>query len=312
MESDFVSFGEWAMEQDRPGEPEQLAYRHHGVRMHFWAGCIPSRGKLQPIVHWHDNFELMLVRDGVLAMLVGGETVRLEKGDFLFVNSGHLHKLCQVGSESGRFVMTIVHPALLGCEVGLMQDGVEPLLRRKWLPYVKLKRGHTGAIPEVFRRMLECEGKPDSATPMEAVGIAFELWAAMTRAFRDEGALVNTPAKATRRIRDIDFEAVRTMVSYMQAHYGERLTLDKIAATGGVCRSRCCAIFKQFLNASPIEYLNSYRLRVADRLLCTTGDSIAEIAFACGFSHQSYFTEQYRAAFEMTPMQRRKAHRSLD
>lgn len=314
MKAEFArSVAAASHEIDTLGDPERLEYRHPGVRMHFWAGGFPKIGGLQPIVHWHENFELCLVTRGSMTMLVGGELMHLEEGDFIFVNSGQFHKLGPDGDKEGRYSMAIVHPSILGCEEGLRREFVAPMLRRKWVPFVMLRRGRTGTLPAVFARMVECEDRPDEATAMEAVGIAFELWAAMMRAFRDAGALApDTAAGLGVRRADAEFDAVRAMVSFIQSQCGERLTLGKIAAAGRVCRSLCCEMFGRHLGQSPIAYLNAYRLERAFKLLRETRDPIADVAFACGFSNQSYFTRQFKTRFGLTPLKARARARSRE
>ena len=307
MRTGFETSGAVAAMPEKVGDSERLEYRHPGVRMHFWAGGFPTAARLRPSVHWHDNFELTLVTDGTVLMLVGGESIRLEKGDFLFINSGPLHKLCQAGAEAGRYCMAIIHPSLVGCEEGLMREAVEPLRRRRWMPFVILRRGHTGKIPDVFARMLECESRPDAATPMEAAGLALELWAAMLRAFQNEGALAPDAGTGhTPRKDEAETIAVRAMVSFVQSQYGERLTLSKIASAGRVCRSSCCELFARHLGQSPVAYLNEFRLETARRLLRESRDPIADVAFACGFSNQSYFTRLFKIRFGETPFRARQ------
>lgn len=287
--------------------PERLEYRHPGVRMHFWSGGMPKIGGLQPILHWHDNFEMVLVLDGELAMLVNGDKIRLMEGDFLFVNSGQIHKLCQSENKTGRYSMVIVHPEVLGCDTGMVFNAVEPLLKRKWLAQVVLKSGHTGKIPELFARLRESETLEEIPAVVESVGLVFELWAEMLRLFNKAGVLSNdATSPLVERASDAEFEAVRAMVTFIHGHYGDKLTLKDIAAAGGVGRSRCCEIFARHIGQSPIAFLNSHRLDVAARLLRQTAAPIADLAFTCGFAQQSYFTQQFKETYGKTPQMWRK------
>lgn len=45
--------------------------------------------------------------------------------------------------------------------------------------------------------------------------------------------------------------AVRQMLDCIRTHYPERITLDRIAASGGVCRTQCCRLFRQYLGLTP-------------------------------------------------------------
>ncbi len=91
------------------------------------------------------------------------------------------------------------------------------------------------------------------------------------------------------------------LLIYSYQNYASRLTLDEIASSGGVCRSKCCQIFKKYLNHTPIEFLNTYRLKVSPYLLVQTNTPITEIAFSCGFNHLSYYSEMFRSYYGCTP-----------
>lgn len=75
-------------------------------------------------------------------------------------------------------------------------------------------------------------------------------------------------------------------------------------------RSKCCSIFKTYMDSSPIDYVNGYRLGVSRTLLEYQDTSIQDIAYACGFSSQSYFTKLFSRTFHMTPREFRASHRA--
>jgi two-component system response regulator YesN len=49
------------------------------------------------------------------------------------------------------------------------------------------------------------------------------------------------------------------------------------------------------------QYIITYRLKLAKRLLELTEKSVSDIAEECGFTDASYFTKTFRTAFGMTP-----------
>ena len=81
----------------------------------------------------------------------------------------------------------------------------------------------------------------------------------------------------------------------------EKLSLDEIAASGNVSRSKCCRIFKHYLQQSPIDFLNAYRLKISCSLLTATDKSVTEIALACGFNNLSYFSKYFCQHYGCTP-----------
>lgn len=136
---------------------------------------------------------------------------------------------------------------------------------------------------------------------LEIIGLFYLIWRHLARQFK-------AGKTAAPGIEDMDTKVQKDMVSFIYQHYTEKLTLSAIAASGGVCRSKCCQIFKKYLCQSPIDFLNSYRLEVSSHLLKKTDKSITEIATECGFNHLSYYSELFMRHYGCTPRQFRSQH----
>ncbi len=96
------------------------------------------------------------------------------------------------------------------------------------------------------------------------------------------------------------------VLDFLHTHYGAPLTLSEIAAISGYSPNHFHRIFSHVMGNTPQEYLLSVRLEHAKQLLLQPEKSISEIAYECGFSSQSYFTEQFRKEARMTPGKYRK------
>ena len=69
--------------------------------------------------------------------------------------------------------------------------------------------------------------------------------------------------------------------------------MEDIAAAANISRSKCCKIFQQYLQQSPVAFLNAYRMEISCNLLRNTSYSITEIALSCGYNHLSYFSKMF-------------------
>lgn len=49
----------------------------------------------------------------------------------------------------------------------------------------------------------------------------------------------------------------KQMVSYIYQNYREIISLDDIASAGNVSVSKCCILFKKYLQQFPIDFVNS-------------------------------------------------------
>ena len=117
----------------------------------------------------------------------------------------------------------------------------------------------------------------------------------------------NTIAKNGFEFAETDpMSPLKTMISYIQKNYQDKITLRDVAEAGMMCQSKCCRLFRDALKQSPIEYLQNYRIGKGLYLLDHTDMSITEIALECGFHGASYFTETFRKLNGMTPKEYRK------
>lgn len=98
---------------------------------------------------------------------------------------------------------------------------------------------------------------------------------------------------------------VNEAVALMEANLDEPLPTDEIARLVGVSRRQLERLFKQHLDDMPSRHYAELRLARAKRLLQHSGQSILQIALACGFASASHFSNAYRARYGHTPRDER-------
>jgi AraC-like DNA-binding protein len=73
-------------------------------------------------------------------------------------------------------------------------------------------------------------------------------------------------------------------------------------------------LYRKFSDANlptPKDYIKSYRIHVAARLLTTTGITIQEIIYKTGFNTRSQFYTEFRKQFGMTPKEYREQQQTI-
>lgn len=96
---------------------------------------------------------------------------------------------------------------------------------------------------------------------------------------------------------------------HIDKHYKEPLTLDLLAEKANVNKYYLAHTYKQAYGVSPISYLISCRIQEGKRLLADTDLSLSQISGILGFSSASYFSQSFRKAEGISPVEYRKAHR---
>ena len=95
---------------------------------------------------------------------------------------------------------------------------------------------------------------------------------------------------------------------YIDAHFKEDVTLDKLSEVTFLNKYHIVHVFKQYKGISPINYMIQKRIEEAKLLLSTTNLQISEIAIIVGFTSQSYFAQAFKKATCISPLQYRKDH----
>lgn len=278
----------------------------HGTAS-FPCGCYFNNPlKNEVPFHWHDEYELVVVQEGELLYLAGGERYLLRKGDAAFVNAGVPHA---EQAWEGRDAMEgdlVFHPRLLYGDKGSAL-------------YINYFR-HL-AQPEAVRSCaLRGDGEPWEREAAELAQIAFEA-VAYERQFFEATArealtkavlliLANHPldqqeSQPEAYVRNVD--RIKSMVGFIEEHYAQELTIEQIAQSGGVSQREAQREFAAHVGSRPMEYLNNHRLFMASKLLKGTDASISEVARSCGFGSQSYFTKRFRERYGHTPSEHRRA-----
>lgn len=70
---------------------------------------------------------------------------------------------------------------------------------------------------------------------------------------------------------------------YVEQHYMENITVEKLANLGYMSRTTFNRQFKKEIGITPIEYLIEVRIKLAKLMLKRKENAITDIAMRCGF-----------------------------
>lgn len=256
---------------------------------------------MRALCHWHEELEWIRIRWGRMNYYINGHRLLLEEGDCLMVNSRQMHYGYSAHREDCGFTCILFHPCLLAENRLLYQKYLLPVLERQELEFLHFRAGSDGtdAIAALLDQILDLKERGETARELEIIGSMHILW---SRIFSNS-LTASDQAKAP---ADPDLSVQRDMVSYIHRHYMDKITLADIASSGHICRNKCCVIFRRYLQQSPIDFLNSYRLKVSCRQLTDTEDPITQIALSCGFPHPSHYSKLFRQHYGCSPKEWRR------
>jgi len=95
---------------------------------------------------------------------------------------------------------------------------------------------------------------------------------------------------------------------FVEAHLDTDIRLDQLAELCGRSTEYFVRLFKATSGVSPYQYVLNLRIERARTLLGDETQSLADIALACGFSHQEHLTRMFRRFTGITPGRYRRSH----
>ncbi|MNE17272.1 Regulatory protein SoxS [compost metagenome] len=99
-----------------------------------------------------------------------------------------------------------------------------------------------------------------------------------------------------------EYRTMQQVLSYIDGHLGERLSVSDLAAVAGLSRAHFSRIFTASEGLPPAEFVLQRRLRRAAKLLTTAENiPIKEVSVLCGFEDPNYFSKVFRRLYGINP-----------
>ena len=98
------------------------------------------------------------------------------------------------------------------------------------------------------------------------------------------------------------------IMSYIEEHISDSdIGVGDMAAAAAVSRSGLQRKLKQTMGVTPQDLLREARIKRACQLLRTSNKTIAEVAYACGFSDPKYFSRSFKQSTGQSPTEYKNA-----
>ncbi len=278
----------------------------HPLRaMHFTAGQgTPYPDHFFVERHWHNYVEIIFIVKGSYLFEINLEDSILKEGDLCILNSGEPHQI------TGREKCAIHHVLLFDPQIlnfsyedEWQADYMAPFLESSLL-IQNILRPQEKAYPEIldcFRQLMEQGLIQKPGWYLSCKLLLLKLFEAAIRHQLLLPAKEVLSANSTRKI-----QRYKKIVSYMEAHFQEPLSLEELSGLIGYNSQYLCRFFREISGVSPIQYLIAYRLERSCTLLTKSTKPITEIALDCGFENISYFIRKFREHKGCTPGEYRK------
>lgn len=256
--------------------------------------------------HWHPEIELTWIMEGEMEYHVNDNVYHLQKGEGLFGNSNTLHAGFQVQGKDCFYLSITFHPRFLyGYESsGLQTKYVSFITENDRWSSMKLEKdiAWNQEIIGWMKEIYELSQNEPGDYELQVHILLMRIWQLLYRHFCSMPGEEELPQKNIERLRDI--------ITYMQGHYNENISLDDIADCVNICKSECCRFFKKYMNMTIFEYLMFLRIQNSLPLL-KKGESVTRVSDMVGFSNPAYYGQIFKRYMKCTPREYKMRHEGL-
>lgn len=254
--------------------------------------------------HWHEEAEFFMLLEGEILFQVDTDYFPLRAGEAVFIESGDIHAAHVLKDGPCRFCALVFHPDLLASAQydTIQQTVILPLQEKRQ----SFPRHLTPAVPWQQELLLQLERMMDAyANKMPGFeafmkGTLLIMLSQIAAPDRSVNHSLSPGADTTKVYR------LKKVILYIQENYKEPIRTSDLSGLIPMSEGQFCRFFKAMTRKTPVDYINSYRIRQAAALLQQTERKISDIALEVGFDNVSYFIKVFRKAMNCSPSEFRK------
>lgn len=267
----------------------------------YWDACTDQNWGLD----WHRNegIEISFLETGSMNFAMGEQEYLITPNELFIARPWQPHKLGNPNIGIGKLHWIIIDVKVRYPHqqwkwpswIMLNQDDLEELttiLRHNELPVWKTN----DEIKKCFQKIGNLLSSPDALKNESWIMIYVNELLMHCLDFFRKGA-IQLDKTLTEGYRSIAY-----FIEEVNTSYFELWTLESMAEYCGLGTTRFTYYCKQLVNMTPMQYLNSVRMKNAARLLLERPtESIAQICYDCGYSSGQYFSTTFRKHFGCSP-----------
>ncbi|WP_172844386.1 ABC transporter substrate-binding protein [Tumebacillus algifaecis] len=108
-------------------------------------------------------------------------------------------------------------------------------------------------------------------------------------------------AMAQRETKNDTRQGLERSKEYIEEHFREELTIDRLAEIAGLSPKYFVALFKKTFGISALDHLTQIRMRKAKQLLLCSERLMRDVAHEVGYVDEFYFSRKFKKAVGLSP-----------
>lgn len=280
-----------ALKENKPHGSLMLPLSFHEMKVDDTANILDC--------HWHEELEFLLVTEGKALFQIEACSYEVKKGEAIFINRDELHAGFAIEHSPCHYRAIVFSPVFLSSRNSddVQNKYITPLVNGHFLVPKHIKPDTSwgsSIISKLFEIFVLAEEKEAAYELIIKANLYFMLSKLLTA---EEGKLQLLESTEN----SYKTERLKEVLNFIHDNYKEQITVKQLADKINMSEGHFTRFFKQMTNRTPIDYINSYRINMAAKLLESSQKKILDIAMEVGFTNFSYFINTFKKYMNCTP-----------
>ena len=258
--------------------------------------CYHYLDPVPPAIDFHEHafYEIFFFLSGDVSYVIEGRTYQLRPGDILLTDNRDIHKPdIRRGKPYERFVIWI-EPDFL-TRTNDMGADLTACFTDASLKQYKLIRPESSVLSHlkgICEKMLRCRDSQEFGSSTLSYIYLVEFLVYLNRAYFATSEDIRKDVTENEKINEV--------VSYINDHLADDLTLDRLADACYISKSHLAHQFKTYTGLTLYQFIIKKRVTVAHNLI-REGEPVMEACTKCGFNDYSNFLKAFKREFGRSP-----------
>lgn len=248
-----------------------IEYRKHGILY-----GEPYTHKPFITSHNHNYIEIEVIKEGEGIHHIKGNNIKFKKGSFHIIPQNVLHSFSIESNKITFHNLCILAKA--------MPFEITKMIYAAPLPISgDLADADYTLLSEYFNKLNDLQNSNEPFAKEKIYGYVLLILTTLLGCGESIKTQTNNPG----------YSYIEVALNYIKEKYNSQITLEALSGELHISPNYFSRIFSKHMGYTFNEYLNYYRVRIAENMILTTNNSLTQLAFDCGFGSLSSFSRAF-------------------
>lgn len=249
--------------------------------------------------HYHDDYEIYYLLEGHRHFFIKDKVYDIKKGDLVFVEKNEIHKTFDAGAPFHQRILITFKKYYLN-NILIEANNYDLLACFHRNAYVlRLKPEEQKSVENLLSKMLVEDTNPINSSSIYLKIMLTEFLILAERLFQNAPSYnIETSNPIHKKISEI--------ITYINKNYVENLTLDFLSKRFFISTCYLSRTFKKITGLNLNQYVNTIRIKEAQKLLLSTSLSITNISEEVGYDSITHFGRVFKSITGVSPLKYKK------